>query len=46
VLGIAHVIELVKQLRGTAVNQVRDATTAAYAGFTAAEGSTLILRRA
>ncbi|HUH38137.1 MAG TPA: thiolase family protein, partial [Spongiibacteraceae bacterium] len=45
VLGIAHVVELVKQLRGQAFNQVRDARLAAYAGFTADEASTLILRR-
>ena len=45
VLGIAHVIELVQQLRRSAVNQVEDATLAAYAGFTADEASTLILRR-
>ena len=45
VLGIAHVVELVKQLRGVAVNQVTDCTLAAYAGFTADEGATLILRR-
>lgn len=43
VLGIAHVIELVRQLRGTAENQVEDVQLAAYAGFTADEGSTLIL---
>ena len=46
VLGIAHVIELVRQLRGCACNQVEDATLAAYAGFTADEASTLVLRRA
>ncbi|TXS96152.1 thiolase family protein [Parahaliea maris] len=45
VLGIAHVVELVKQLRGEAVNQVENAELAAYAGFTADEGSTLVLRR-
>ena len=45
VLGIAHVIELVRQLRGTAQNQVEDVQLAAYAGFTAEEGSTLILRK-
>lgn len=45
VLGIAHVVELVKQLRSTAPNQVKDAELAAYAGFTADEASTLILRR-
>lgn len=45
VLGIAHVTELVRQLRGTAANQVEDVELAAYAGFTAEEGSTLILSR-
>lgn len=45
VLGIAHVVELVKQLRGTAPNQVQDAEIAAYAGFTADEAATLVLRR-
>lgn len=45
VLGIAHVVELVRQLRGEAHNQVADARVAAYAGFTAAEGATLILQR-
>ena len=44
VLGIAHVIELVRQLRGTAANQVATAELAAYAGFTADEASTLVLR--
>ena len=46
VLGIAHVIELVKQLRGTSTSQVEAAEIAAYAGFTADEASTLILRKA
>ncbi len=45
VLGIAHIIELVRQLRGTAQNQVENARLAAYAGFTADEGATLILRK-
>ena len=45
VLGIAHIIELVRQLRGDAQNQVADARVAAYAGFTADEAATLILRR-
>lgn len=44
-LGISHVVELVKQLRGDAVNQVESARMAAYAGFTADEASTLILKR-
>ncbi|MBB3046931.1 acetyl-CoA acetyltransferase [Litorivivens lipolytica] len=45
VLGIAHVIELVRQIRGTAQNQVEQVRRAAYAGFTADEGATLILAR-
>jgi acetyl-CoA acetyltransferase len=45
VLGIAHVVELVRQLRGEAANQVRDAELALYGGFTAAEAAALILRR-
>ncbi len=44
VLGIAHVVELVKQLRGQAANQVEAADIAAYAGFTADEAATLIMR--
>lgn len=46
VLGIAHVVELVRQLRGTAASPVEHAQLAAYAGFTADEAATLILRRA
>ncbi len=45
VLGIAHVVELVKQIRGTAINQVENVELAAYAGFTADEAGTLILRK-
>ena len=45
VLGIAHVIELVRQLRGEAANQVEDATIAAYGGYTGAMASTLVLGR-
>jgi hypothetical protein len=45
VLGIAHVVELVRQLRGEAHNQVRDARVGLYGGFTAADAATLILRR-
>ena len=44
-LGASHVVELVKQLRGSAANPVTGARRAAYAGFTADESSTLILRR-
>lgn len=45
VLGIAHVVEIVRQLRGEAANLVENAELAAYAGFTADESGTLILRR-
>jgi hypothetical protein len=45
VLGISHVIELVRQVRGEAINQVEGVEVAAYAGFTAEESSTLVLRR-
>jgi len=45
VLGIAHVIELVRQLRGQAAAQVRDAEIAVYGGYTGPQASTLILRR-
>ena len=46
VLGIAHVIELVRQLRGEAAAQVRDAEIAVYGGYTGPQASTLVLRRA
>jgi acetyl-CoA acetyltransferase len=45
VLGIAHVVELVKQLRGTAAAQVPDAEVAVYGGYTGAHASTLVLTR-
>lgn len=45
VLGIAHVIELVRQLRGEAANPVEDATVAVYGGYTGATASTLVLGR-
>jgi hypothetical protein len=45
VLGVAHVVELVRQLRGEAANQVQDARVGIYGGFTADEAATLILRR-
>ena len=45
VLGIAHVIELVKQLRGTAAAQVPGAQVAVYGGYTGAHASTLVLTR-
>lgn len=45
VLGISHVIELVRQLRGEAANQGRDAELAVYGGYTGAMASTLVLGR-
>lgn len=46
VLGIAHVVELVRQLRGEAAAQVDGAEVAAYGGYTGPQASTLVLRRA
>ncbi len=45
VLGIAHVIECVKQLRGTAPNQVADCEVAVYGGYTGGTASTLVLTK-
>jgi acetyl-CoA acetyltransferase len=45
VLGIAHVVELVKQLRGTAAAQIPGADVAVYGGYTGAHASTLVLTR-
>ena len=45
VLGIAHVVELVKQLRGTAAAQVADCEIAVYGGYTGGDAATLILSR-
>jgi acetyl-CoA acetyltransferase len=45
VLGIAHVVECVKQLRGTAHAQVRDCEVAAYGGYTGHMASTLVLTK-
>lgn len=45
VLGIAHVVEVVKQLRGHASAQVPDAKVGIYGGYTGPQASTLILRR-
>ncbi len=44
VLGIAHVIELVRQLRGEAANQVECAEIAVYGGYSMMECSALVLR--
>ncbi len=46
VLGIAHVVEVVRQLRGEAANQVADAEVGIYGGYTGPEAATLVLRRA
>ena len=43
VLGIAHVVELVKQIRGTAPAQVDECEVAVYGGYTGMHASTLIL---
>jgi acetyl-CoA acetyltransferase len=46
VLGIAHVVEVVRQLRGVASAQVPDAEIGVYGGYTGPQASTLLLRRA
>jgi len=45
VLGIAHVVEVVRQLRGEAAAQVPGAEVGIYGGYTGPQASTLILRR-
>jgi acetyl-CoA acetyltransferase len=45
VLGIAHVVECVKQLRGIAAAQVPNCEVAVYAGYTGHMASTLVLAR-
>jgi acetyl-CoA acetyltransferase len=42
-LGISHVVELVRQLRGDAANQVDSARIGVYGGFTGGLTSTLVL---
>jgi acetyl-CoA acetyltransferase len=42
-LGMSHVVELVRQLRGEASNQVAEARIGVYGGFTGALTSTLVL---
>ena len=42
-LGVGHVVEAVKQLRGTAVNQVQNAQLGVVAGWGESEHSTLVL---
>ena len=45
VLGIAHVVECVKQLRGVAAAQVPGCDVAVYAGYTGHMASTLVLTK-
>lgn len=45
VLGIAHVVELVRQLRREAGAQVPGASVAAYGGYAGPHAATLVLRR-
>ncbi|HSO95741.1 MAG TPA: transporter [Acidimicrobiia bacterium] len=45
VLGIAHVVEVVRQLRAEAAAQVPDATVGVYGGYTGPQAATLVLRR-
>jgi acetyl-CoA acetyltransferase len=45
VLGIAHVVECVKQLRGTAPAQVSACEIAVYGGYTGHMASTLVLTK-
>jgi acetyl-CoA acetyltransferase len=45
VLGIAHVVEVVKQLRGTAPAQVPGCEVGVYGGYTGAHASTLVLTK-
>jgi len=42
-LGMSHVVELVRQLRGEAANQVEEARIGVYGGFTGGLTSTLVL---
>jgi acetyl-CoA acetyltransferase len=46
VLGVAHVVELVRQLRGEAAAQVTGPEVAVYGGYTGPQASTLVLRKA
>jgi acetyl-CoA acetyltransferase len=45
VLGIAHVVELVRQLRGEACNQVPHAEIGVYGGYTGPQAATLVMAR-
>lgn len=43
-LGASHVVELVRQLRGEAANQVRDAEIAVHGGYSGSDAGCMILR--
>jgi acetyl-CoA acetyltransferase len=45
VLGISHVVEVVRQLRGEGVAQVAGCDVGVYGGYTGPQGSTLVLTR-
>jgi acetyl-CoA acetyltransferase len=45
VLGIAHVVEVVRQLRGEAAAQVPGADVGVFGGYTGPQAATLVLRR-
>jgi acetyl-CoA acetyltransferase len=45
VLGIAHVVEIVRQVRGEAAAQVPNARVGVYGGYTGPQASTLVLTR-
>jgi acetyl-CoA acetyltransferase len=45
VLGISHVVEVVRQLRGEAANQVPGAQVGVYGGYTGHMASTLVMTR-
>ncbi len=44
-LGMNHVVELVRQLRGEAANQVADAEVAVYGGYSGVDAGTLVMRK-
>ena len=45
-LGISHVVEVVRQLRGEGAAQVADCEIGVYGGYTGPQCSTIVLRRA
>jgi acetyl-CoA acetyltransferase len=45
-MGISHVVELVRQLRDEAANQVRDVEVAVYGGYSGSDAGVMILTKA